>query len=210
MKLEPALAACPIVAILRGIQPHEAVAHAAALFGAGIRALEVPLNSPHPLESVAAIAAEFAGRMAVGAGTVLTADQVEAVADVGGGFVVSPNTEAAVIRAALARGLEPVPGFATATEAFTAYAAGARRLKLFPAASYGVGHLGLLKAVLPSDAEVWAVGGVGPSDLSRWRDAGARAFGLGGELYRPGQQTARTAETAARAVAAFRGLDARA
>ncbi len=200
MKLEAALGACPIVAILRGVQAHEAVAQAAALFDAGVRALEVPLNSPRPLDSIAVIVAAYGGRMAIGAGTVLTAEQVEAVAGAGGGFVVSPNTEPAVIRAALALGLEPVPGFATATEAFSAYAAGARRLKLFPAATYGVGHLRQLKAVLPSDAEVWAVGGVGPDTIMDWAEAGAGAFGLGGELYRAGQDPARTGTAAARAL----------
>lgn len=205
MDLETALETCPIVGILRGVQPHEAVEQVTALFEAGVRAVEVPLNSPRPLDSIAAIAAAFAGRMAVGAGTVLTVEQLGAVADAGGRYVISPNTDAAVIRAAVALDLEPVPGFATASEAFTAYGAGARRLKLFPAATYGVGHLRHLKAVLPTDAEVWAVGGVGPGDFAAWRDAGARAIGLGGELYRPGQDRRATSQAAARAVAFCQG-----
>ena len=192
MTLEDAIVLSPIVAILRGLRPDEAVAHAEALFDAGVRALEVPLNSPEPLVSIAAIADAFGDRMMVGAGTVLTLAQVDDVAKAGGKLIVSPNTVPEVIRRTVKRGLVPAPGFATATEAFTAYAAGARHLKLFPAASYGPGHLKQLKAVLPSDAFVWAVGGVGPDNLAAWRAAGAHAFGIGGELYRPGQSPADT------------------
>ena len=192
MTLEDAIALSPIVAILRGLHPDEAVAHAEALFDAGVRALEVPLNSPDPLVSIAAIAGAFGDRMMVGAGTVLTPAQVDDVAKAGGRLIVSPNSDPEVIRRTVALGLVAAPGFATATEAFTAYAAGARHLKLFPAASYGPGHLKQLKAVLPSDAFVWAVGGVGPDNLAAWRAAGAHAFGIGGELYRPGQSPADT------------------
>ena len=192
MTLEGAIALSPIVAILRGLRPDEAVAHAEALFDAGVRALEVPLNSPDPLVSIAAIADAFGDRMMVGAGTVLTSAQVDDVAKAGGQLIVSPNTDPEVIRRTLERGLVAAPGFATATEAFAAYAAGARHLKLFPAASYGPGHLKQLKAVLPADARVWAVGGVGPDNLAAWRAAGAHAFGIGGELYRPGQSPAET------------------
>ena len=192
MTLEDAIALSPIVAILRGLRPDEAVAHAEALFDAGVRALEVPLNSPGPLVSIAAIAGAFGDRMMVGAGTVLTPAQVDEVAKAGGRLIVSPNSDPEVIRRTVALGLVAAPGFATATEAFTAYAAGARHLKLFPAASYGPGHLKQLKAVLPSDAFVWAVGGVGPDNLAAWRAAGAHAFGIGGELYRPGQSPADT------------------
>jgi 2-dehydro-3-deoxyphosphogalactonate aldolase len=187
MTLEDALAQCPVVAILRGLKPDEALTHAEALYAAGVRAAEVPLNSPQPLESIRRMAEAFCGRMAVGAGTVLSTDQVDAVADVGGQFVVAPNTDPSVIAHAVSRGLDPVPGFATATEGFAALAAGARHLKLFPAATYGPGHLKQLKAVLPAEATVWAVGGVGPTTLAVWRAAGARVFGLGGELYRAGQ-----------------------
>lgn len=202
MTLDAALGACPIVAILRGVRPDEATDQVAALFDAGIRVVEVPLNSPRPLESIAAIATAFEGRMAVGAGTVLTAEDVRAVAGAGATFTVAPNTDPAMIRAALALGLDPAPGFATATEAFAAYGAGARRLKLFPAATYGVGHLRQLTAVLPPDAQVWAVGGVGPDSFAAWWDAGAAGFGVGGELYRAGQDATTTAAKAATAVAA--------
>lgn len=206
MTLDEALAQCPVVAIVRGITPDEAVDHAQALYEAGVLGVEVPLNSPDPLESIRQIAEAFGDRMAVGAGTVLTAERVEAVAKVGGRIIVSPNTSVEVIRRAVALKLDPAPGFATATEAFQALGAGARHLKLFPAATYGPGHLKQLKAVLPPEAVVWAVGGVGPDSLADWWAAGARAFGLGGELYRPGQSVAETAQQARRVVAAARAL----
>ena len=206
MTLDEALAQCPVVAIVRGINPDEAVDHAQALYEAGVLGVEVPLNSPDPLESIRQIAEAFGDRMAVGAGTVLTAERVDAVAKVGGRIIVSPNTSVEVIRRAVALKLDPAPGFATATEAFQALGAGARHLKLFPAATYGPGHLKQLKAVLPPEAVVWAVGGVGPDSLADWWAAGARAFGLGGELYRPGQSVAETAQQARRVVAAARAL----
>jgi 2-dehydro-3-deoxyphosphogalactonate aldolase len=206
MKLMDALAECPVVAIVRGVRPDEAVAHARALFDAGVRGVEVPLNSPEPLESIRRIVDAFDGRMAIGAGTVLTPGRVDAVAQAGGRIIVSPNTDPAVIRRAVGLGLDPAPGFATATEAFAALEAGARHLKLFPAATYGPGHLRQLRAVLPAGATVWAVGGVGPDSMADWWTAGARAFGLGGELYRAGQPVAETAEKAARVVAAARTL----
>jgi 2-dehydro-3-deoxyphosphogalactonate aldolase len=202
MTLDEALAAFPVVAILRGVTPDEAVAHVEALYAAGLRAVEAPLNSPQALDSIARLAAAFAGRMAVGAGTVLTPQQADEVAAAGGTFAVAPNVEPAVIRRCRELGLEPAPGFATASEAFTAIAAGARRLKLFPAATYGPAHLRQLKAVLPADVQVWAVGGVGPADFAPWRAAGAAAFGLGGELYRAGQTAAETAAKAAVVAAA--------
>ena len=202
MTLDEAIARSPIVAILRGLRPDEALAHAEALFDAGVRAVEVPLNSPDPLMSIAAIAQAFGDRMAVGAGTVLTPTQVDDVATAGGRLIVSPNVDPDVIRRSRERGLVPAPGFATATEAFAAYAAGARHLKLFPAASYGPGHLKQLNAVLPNDAFVWAVGGVGLDNLVAWRAAGAHAFGIGGELYRPGQSPADTRVRAAEMVRA--------
>jgi 2-dehydro-3-deoxyphosphogalactonate aldolase len=206
MKLDDALEACPVVAIVRGVRPDEALDHVAALLEAGIRSVEVPLNSPEPLESIRRIAGAFGDRMAVGAGTVLTAEQVERVAGVGGRIIVSPNTSQDVIARALELGLDPVPGFATATEAFVGYGAGARRLKLFPAATYGSFHVRQLKAVLPADAVVWAVGGIGPDNFADWWVAGVRAFGLGGELYRAGQTVSETAAKAVRAVGATRML----
>ena len=196
MTLADAIAACPIVAILRGVRPEEVVAVAEALETAGVRAVEVPLNSPEPLDSIARLAQTFAGRLVVGAGTVLTAAEVNQVAQAGGTLIVSPNTDPAVIARAVALQLDPAPGFATASEAFCALAAGAKHLKLFPAVTYGPGHLRQLKAVLPPEATPWAVGGVGATDLAAWWEAGARAFGIGSEVYRPGQTASETAEKA--------------
>jgi 2-dehydro-3-deoxyphosphogalactonate aldolase len=206
MTLEDALSECPVVAIVRGIRPDEAHAHVEALYAAGIRGVEVPLNSPSPLDSIRHLAEAWAGRMIVGAGTVLDAESVEAVAEVGGKLIVAPNTNAAVIRRAVALGLAPAPGFGTATEAFTALEAGARHLKLFPAISYGPGYVKQLKAVLPDSAVIWAVGGAGADNMAAWWAAGARGFGLGGELYKPGQSVADTAAKAARVVAVARTL----
>jgi 2-dehydro-3-deoxyphosphogalactonate aldolase len=185
------------------VTPDEAVAVGEALYAGGVRAMEVPLNSPDPLESIGRLVRRFGETMAVGAGTVLTGDQVEALHAIGGGFVVSPNADVAVIARTLALGLESLPGVATATEAFGAVAAGARFLKLFPASTYGPGHLRALKAVLPRAVQVLAVGGVGPTQMADWRAAGAAAFGLGSELYTPGlspeQVAARLADCAAAA-----------
>lgn len=206
MTLEDALAECPVVAIVRGIRPEEVLDHAAVLLEAGVLAVEVPLNSPDPIESLRRLAAEFGDRMVTGAGTVLTAERVDPVAQAGGRIIVSPNTNPEVIRRAVALKLVPAPGFATATEAFLALQAGARHLKLFPAVTYGPAHLKQLKAVLPPESVVWAVGGVGPDSMEQWWAAGARAFGLGGELYRAGQSVDETREKAARVVAAARDL----
>jgi 2-dehydro-3-deoxyphosphogalactonate aldolase len=206
MTLDEALAECPVVAIVRGVRPDEVLDHAEALFAAGVRGIEVPLNSPDPLDSIRRLAATFGERMVVGAGTVLSAERVEAAAEAGGRIIVAPNTSPEVIRRAVELGLDPAPGFATATEAFAALAAGARHLKLFPAVTYGPAHLKQLKAVLPPDAVVWGVGGVGPDSMQDWWTAGARAFGLGGEIYRAGQSVAETAGKAARVVAAARAL----
>jgi 2-dehydro-3-deoxyphosphogalactonate aldolase len=206
MTLDDALAASPIVAILRGVRPEEVVGIGEALFQAGIRAIEVPLNSPNPLASIRRLVDRLGAHTACGAGTVLSAADVGGVIEAGASFVVSPNTDGAVIRRAVALGLEPAPGFATASEAFQAIGAGARHLKLFPAASYGPGHLRQLKAVLPDETVVWAVGGVGAADLAPWWDAGARAFGIGSDIYRPAQSVAETSAKAAALVQAARGL----
>lgn len=204
MTLDEALAECPIVAILRGVTPDAVAAICEALFEAGVRAVEIPLNSPDPLLSLTLAARTVAGGMICGAGTVLGAEQVDAVRGAGGGFIVSPNVDADVISRSIAQGLPPIPGFATATEAFAAAAAGARRLKLFPAATYGPAHLRALKAVLPPDMPILAVGGVGPAEMPAWRAAGAAGFGLGSELYRPGQTAAETLIKACGAVAVAR------
>jgi 2-dehydro-3-deoxyphosphogalactonate aldolase len=206
MSLDETLAECPVVAILRGVKPEEVLDHAAALYDAGVRGIEVPLNSPEPLQSIRRLAEAFGQQMAIGAGTVLSAERVDEVAKAGGRIIVAPNTYGEVIRRAVALRLDPVPGFATASEAFMAIEAGARHLKLFPAVTYGPAHLKQLAAVLPPAAVVWAVGGVGAPDLADWWAAGARAFGLGGELYKAGQSVAETGQKAAAVMAAVRAL----
>ncbi|MFZ0499903.1 MAG: 2-dehydro-3-deoxy-6-phosphogalactonate aldolase, partial [Steroidobacteraceae bacterium] len=156
----------PLVAILRGIRPEEVHEVGAALYEAGIRAIEVPLNSPSPLASVARLAEKFGDRCLCGAGTVLRASDVDAVHAAGGRLIVTPNTMPAVIQRAVELGLSVMPGFATATEAFAALDAGASLLKLFPAASYGPAHLQALRDVLPPAVAVFAVGGVGAANLA--------------------------------------------
>ena len=203
MRVDEALARTPVVAILRGVTPAEVVGVGEALVAAGIVVIEVPLNSPEPIESIRRLAQALGERAVCGAGTVLSAADVDAVADVGGKVIVTPNTDAEVIRRTRARGLEPMPGFATPTEAFAAYAAGSRRLKLFPAATYGPGHLQQIKAVLPADVSVLAVGGVKPETMGEWIAAGVEGFGIGGELYKPGQRAAETAAKAAAVMAAL-------
>jgi 2-dehydro-3-deoxyphosphogalactonate aldolase len=204
--LDEALAACPVIAILRGVRPEEVSDHAHALFDAGVRAIEAPLNSPDPLASISRLAKAFGETCLCGAGTVLSAAQVEEVAGAGGKLIVSPNTDPLVIACTVAWGLTSVPGVATATEAFVAIHAGARHLKLFPAATYGPGHLKQLRAVLPPEIAVLAVGGVGLDAMAEWRAAGALGFGLGSELYKAGQTPAETAAKAKRVVAAVRAL----
>jgi 2-dehydro-3-deoxyphosphogalactonate aldolase len=204
MTLEEALAECPLVAILRGVAPEDIIAHGEALHAGGVRAMEIPLNSPRPLESVSRAAGHLGGRLAVGAGTVLSHAVVDDVGAAGALFVVSPNTVVTVIARTLQLGLTPLPGFATPSEAFTALGAGARLLKLFPASTYGPGHLKALKEVLPPDVRLYPVGGVGPAQMAAWRAAGAAGFGLGSELYRQGQSPEETLEKARAAVAAAR------
>lgn len=200
-----AFAEMPLVAILRGVTPDSVCAIADALCAAGIRIVEVPLNSPQPLDSIARLQSRQ-DRLVIGAGTVTHVAEVEAVVAAGGQIIVAPNMDPAVIGRALALGATPLPGVATATEAFAAVAAGARVLKLFPAASHGAGHLKALRAVLPGDVVMMPVGGVGPDDMAGWWAAGAGGFGLGSELYRPGMTADDVGARAARAVAVLQGL----
>jgi 2-dehydro-3-deoxyphosphogalactonate aldolase len=186
MTLEGAMAEMPIVGIVRGVTPDEILGVAEALHRAGIGIIEVPLNSPEPFESLRRLVRSHGDRMVCGSGTVLTQDQVRQVADAGGRIMVAPDTRPKVISLAVELGLEPMPGFATATEMAAAYDAGARWLKLFPASTYGPGHVRALKAVAPEDAAIMAVGGAGPASFAEWWAAGVRGFGVGGELYKPG------------------------
>lgn len=200
-----AFAAMPLIGILRGVKPDEVCDIAEAVHAAGMTIIEVPLNSPAPFESIVRLQA-LRGRIVSGAGTVITAADVDAVVAAGGEIIVSPNTDPVVIARAIELGAVPLPGIATATEAFAALGAGARVLKLFPAASYGADHLKALGAVLPSDAVMVPVGGVGPAQMAAWWAAGARGFGLGSDLYKPGMTPAEVGARAAAAVAAVRAL----
>ena len=201
-----AFAACPLVAVLRGLTPDEAAPIGDALVDAGFTLLEVPLNSPDPLASIAAMAKRYAGRAIVGAGTVLTPQDVAAVADAGGALIVSPNTDPAVIRASVERGLISLPGYFTPSEAFAALHAGAHGLKLFPAEGAAPAFLKAQRAVLPKATKVLAVGGITPDTMPQWHAAGADGFGLGSNLYRAGKSAADVARDAAAFVQAVKDL----
>jgi 2-dehydro-3-deoxyphosphogalactonate aldolase len=189
-----------IVAILRGVAPEKVVAIADVLYAAGIRKIEVPLNSPEPFASIARLAALHRTDWLIGAGTVLNVDDVRRAHTAGGRLIVSPNCNTDVIRGALQLGMEVMPGIATATEAFGAIDAGATHIKLFPAATYGLRHLEALRAVLPTDVGVFPVGGVGAQDIAGWLSAGAAGFGFGSELFRPNYTLAEIEQRARRLV----------
>lgn len=201
-----AFAACPLVAILRGLTPAEAEGVGDALVDAGFTLLEVPLNSPDPLTSISAMAKRYVGRAMVGAGTVLTPEAVEQVAAAGGELIISPNTNTDVIRASVARGLVSLPGYYTPSEGFAALAAGAHALKLFPADGASPGFLKAQRAVLPKTTRILAVGGISPDTMAPWRAAGADGFGLGSNLYRAGKSVADVARDAAAFVTAAKDL----
>jgi 2-dehydro-3-deoxyphosphogalactonate aldolase len=195
---------CPLIGIVRGVTPDEAEAIGDAIFDAGIRIIEVPLNSPDPLKSIEKLAAKFGDRALVGAGTVFTPANVEDVQAVGGRLIVSPHVNAAVIRAAAAANLVSCPGYFTPTEAFAALDAGATALKLFPAEGASPAVLKAQLAVIPKDVPIFAVGGISPDNMQPWLAAGATGFGLGSGLYKPGQSAAETAEKARAYVAGLR------
>jgi len=198
--------ACPLVAILRGLTPDEAVPVGDALVDAGFTLIEVPLNSPDPLASIATLARRYAGRAVVGAGTVLTLADVAAVADAGGELIVSPNTDTSVIRDSVARGLVSLPGYFTPTEGFAALAAGAHGLKLFPAEGASPAFLKAQRAVLPKATRMLAVGGVTTANMAEWAAAGADGFGLGSALYRAGKAPSDVARDARAFVSAAKDL----
>ena len=195
----------PLVAILRGLDPVDAKPMLEALIAAGIGLVEVPLNSPDPLTSIRAMAADARGRARVGAGTVLTVAEVEAVKHNGGQMIVSPNRDDAVIKAAKAAGLDSYPGVFTATEALGAIAAGADALKLFPADILGPKGIKALAAVLPKGIPLLAVGGVDASNMGDYLKAGATGFGLGTSLFTPGMSADEVGARARAMVAAYDG-----
>lgn len=199
------LAAAPLIAILRGIRPNEVEAIGAALVESGIRLIEVPLNSPDPFNSVARLVKRFGDVALIGAGTVIQPDDVLELADIGASMVISPHTDRAVIEATRRAGLVSLPGIATPSEAFGAIAAGAHALKLFPMEMIGVAGMKAMKAVLPPDMPLIAVGGIGPATIAGFRDAGCAGFGLGSSLYKPGTTPAAIRAAAEACLAALDG-----
>jgi 2-dehydro-3-deoxyphosphogalactonate aldolase len=194
--LTPWLSPLPLVAILRGLVPEESVAIGRALVDAGFRMLEVPLNSPRPFDSIRRLVQSLGDDCLIGAGTVMTPQQVDEVAAAGGRLIVMPHADTAVIRAAKAAGLVCVPGVATPTEAFAAIAAGADGLKLFPAEQASPKVLKAWRAVLPPALPVLPVGGIAPDNMAPWIAAGAQGFGIGSALFAPGVDAAEIARRA--------------
>lgn len=200
---DAAFASCPLIAILRGVRPDEVVAIGEELVTAGFTLIEVPMNSPDPLDSVARLVAALGDRAMIGAGTVLTVDQVAAMRDAGGRMVISPNTNIDVIRASTAAGLVSLPGIATPSEALAALDAGATALKLFPAEAASPTILKAMRAILPSELRILPVGGIVPEGMAPWRQAGAAGFGLGSALYKPGMTSGEVGARARAFVAAL-------
>jgi 2-dehydro-3-deoxyphosphogalactonate aldolase len=195
---------CPLIAIIRGITPDEAEAIGHAIYEGGIRIIEVPLNSPDPLNSIERLAKRFGEQMLVGAGTVLSAAEVARVQGAGGRIIVSPDTNTEVISATAKAGLVSSPGYFTPSEAFTAIRAGATALKLFPAEGASPSVLKAHLAVLPTNIPYFVVGGIKPDNMRPWLEAGATGFGLGGGLYKAGQTPAETLEKARAYVAGLK------
>ena len=198
------LARCPLIAILRGVRPEEVVDIAHALEDAGIAIVEVPMNSPEPVDSIRRLAQRFGGRLLIGAGTVMSAEQVGEIDAFGGRLIVTPHADAEVVRSAKHHGMIACPGFATPTEAFAMLAAGADGLKLFPAEGASPAVLRGLRAVLPPGVPVLPVGGIDAANMAPWRAAGAAGFGIASALYRAGDSAETVAGKAAALVAALR------
>ena len=202
-KFEAALSHIPLVGILRGLQAHEALAVGEALTSTGWTLIEVPLNSPDPLKSIATLASNFSQAL-IGAGTVLTPDDVRNVHAAGGQLIVSPNFNPAVVREAVRLGMVCLPGVMTATEAFAALEAGATGLKLFPAEMITPAVVRALRAVLPADTRLLPVGGITPENMSSYLTAGANGFGIGSALYKPGMTATQVQASAMNFIAACR------
>jgi 2-dehydro-3-deoxyphosphogalactonate aldolase len=186
MELRHWLTQCPLIAILRGVTPDEVAAVGEALAGERIAIVEVPLNSPQPVDSIGRLARAFGDRLLIGAGTVMTTAQVGEIAAAGGKLIVTPHADATIVRAAKQRGLLTVPGCFSPTEAFAMLAAGADALKLFPAEAASPAVLRALRAVLPSGTALLPVGGIDAANIAGWREAGASGFGIGSAIYRAG------------------------
>jgi 2-dehydro-3-deoxyphosphogalactonate aldolase len=203
---EDALAACPLIAILRGVQPDDCLAIGQALADAGFTIIEVPLNSPEPYESIGLLARALGDRALIGAGTVTRPRQVDEVAQAGGRLIVMPHTNVQVVVEAKALTLTALPGFATPTEAFAALDAGADGLKLFPAEAYPPRVLRSLRAVLPKEVPILPVGSITVENMGEYWAAGANGFGLGSALYKPGATPEEVGKTATRFKAALQLL----
>jgi 2-dehydro-3-deoxyphosphogalactonate aldolase len=186
-KLDTWLDKMPVIAIIRGVTPDEVVDIGQAIYSAGIGIIEVPLNSPEPFESIQRLSIALGEECVIGCGTLLNEDDAERVANAGGKIAVTPNTRPSVIKQCLRLGMTPMPGWATPTEAFEAHHAGANYLKLFPASSFGSGHIKAVKAVLPKEVKILAVGGVGAHNAAEWLEAGIDGFGIGSEIYKAGR-----------------------
>nr|NUR36536.1 2-dehydro-3-deoxy-6-phosphogalactonate aldolase [Sphingomonas sp.] len=202
-RFDAAFARCPLVAILRGVRPDEAEETGDVLVEAGFTLIEVPLNSPGPLDSIERLSRRLADRAVIGAGTVLKPADVAAVANAGGTMIISPNADLDVIEATATAGMVSLPGVATPTEAFAALAAGASALKLFPAEAASPVVLKAMRAVLPKATRVLPVGGIALDSMEPWLAAGAAGFGLGSALYRAGSTAAEVAGRAQAFIAAL-------
>ncbi|MGI4798588.1 MAG: 2-dehydro-3-deoxy-6-phosphogalactonate aldolase [Janthinobacterium lividum] len=190
MDMKTWLAQCPLVAILRGLPPADAEAVGTALVDAGLRIIEVPLNSPDPFRSIEILARHFGDTALIGAGTVMTEADVAGVAKAGGRLIVTPHADPALVRAAKAAGLFAVPGFFTPAEAFALLAAGADALKLFPAEAGSPAMLRAVRAVLPAGTAILPVGGIDATNIPAWHAAGAAGYGIGSAIYKPGDDAA--------------------